>query len=50
LSQYGLLSGTPIRLARKYPVVIVQVGQTDLAIDRLVAARIFVDMNDMGAL
>ncbi|MEO8286007.1 MAG: ferrous iron transport protein A [Chloroflexota bacterium] len=44
LSQYGLLPGTPIRLASKYPVPIVQVGQTDLAIDRSVAAHIFVDL------
>ncbi len=44
LSQYGLLPGTPVRLARKYPVPIVQVGQTDLALDRSVAARIFVDL------
>jgi Fe2+ transport system protein FeoA len=44
LSQYGLLPGTPVRLARKYPVPIVQVGQTDFALDRSVAARIFVDL------
>ena len=44
LSQYGLLPGTPIRLARKYPVPIVQLGQTDLALDRAVAARIYVDV------
>jgi Fe2+ transport system protein FeoA len=44
LSQYGLLPGTPISLARKHPVPIVRVGQTDLALDRSVAARIFVDV------
>ncbi len=44
LSQYGLLPGTPIRLARKYPVPIIQVGQTDLALDRTLAARIYVDL------
>lgn len=44
LSQYGLLPGTPIMLARKYPVPIVRVGQTDLALDRSVATHIFVDL------
>jgi Fe2+ transport system protein FeoA len=44
LSQYGLLPGTPICLTRKYPVPIVRVGQTDLALDRAIAARIYVDI------
>lgn len=44
LSQYGLLPGTPISLARKYPVPIVRVGQTDLALDRSVASQIYVDL------
>jgi Fe2+ transport system protein FeoA len=45
LSRYGLLPGTPVRLARKRPVPIVQVGQTDLAIDHAIAARIYVDVS-----
>jgi DtxR family Mn-dependent transcriptional regulator len=44
LSQYGLLPGTPIRLTQKHPVPIVQVGQTDLALDMAVAAEIYVDV------
>jgi len=44
LSQYGLLPGTPIRLTQKRPVPIVQVGQTELALDISVAAEIYVDV------
>jgi Fe2+ transport system protein FeoA len=45
LSQYGLLPGTPITLARKRPVPIVRIGQTDLALDRAVAAEVYVDLD-----
>jgi Fe2+ transport system protein FeoA len=45
LSQYGLLPGTPIRLTQKRPVPIVQVGQTDLALDMAIAAEIYVDVH-----
>ena len=44
LSRYGLLPGTPVRLTQKRPVPIVQIGQTELAIDHTVAAQIFVDV------
>ncbi len=44
LSQYGLLPGTPVRLAQKRPVPIVQIGETDLALDQAVAAEISVDV------
>jgi DtxR family Mn-dependent transcriptional regulator len=42
LSQYGLTAGTPIRLLQKRPVPIVQVGETDLAVDTPIAAEIYV--------
>jgi Fe2+ transport system protein FeoA len=45
LSQYGLLPGTPITLARKRPVPIVRIGHTDLALDRSVAAHVYVDLD-----
>jgi Fe2+ transport system protein FeoA len=45
LSQYGLLPGTPITLARTRPVPIVRIGQTDLALDRAVAAGVYVDVD-----
>ena len=44
LSQYGLLPGTPITIARKRPVPIVRIGHTDLALDRSVAAHVYVDV------
>jgi Fe2+ transport system protein FeoA len=44
LSQYGLLPGTPVRLTQKRPVPIVEVGQTELALDYSVAAEICVDL------
>lgn len=44
LNQYGLLPGTPVRLTQRRPVPIVQVGQTDLALDSSVAASIFVEV------
>jgi Fe2+ transport system protein FeoA len=43
LSQYGLTPGTPIRLRQKRPVPIVQVGETDLALDAPIAATIYVE-------
>jgi Fe2+ transport system protein FeoA len=42
LSQYGLAPGTQIRLLQKRPTPIIQVGQTDLALDLPVAAEIYV--------
>jgi Fe2+ transport system protein FeoA len=44
LSQFGLLPGTPVRLTQNRPVPIVEVGQTELALDYLVAAAIRVEI------
>jgi Fe2+ transport system protein FeoA len=45
LGQYGLLLGSPIRLLQKRPVPIIQVGQTDLALDLPIAAEIYVEVH-----
>lgn len=44
LSRYGLLAGTPVRLLQKRPVPVVQVGETELALEYSVAAEIQVEV------
>jgi Fe2+ transport system protein FeoA len=44
LSHYGPTPGTPVRLQQKKPVPVVQVGETDLALDSSIAGQIFVEL------
>lgn len=44
LSLFGLFPGAPIRLRQSRPVPIVSLGETELALDRSVAANIQVEL------
>ncbi len=44
LSLFGLFPGAPIRLRQTRPVPIVSLGETELALDRVVAAAIQVEL------
>lgn len=44
LSHFGLMPGIPIQLRQLRPVPIIRIGETDLALDRAVAAEISVEV------
>ena len=44
LSLFGLFPGAPIRLRQTRPVPVISLGETELALDRTVAANIQVEL------
>lgn len=44
LSDYGLMPGAPVRLCQRRPTPIIQVGETELALDASLAADVYVEL------
>ena len=43
LSDYGLMLGAPVRLCQRRPTPIIQVGETELALDAVLARDVYVE-------
>ena len=46
LSDYGLMLGAPVRLCQRRPTPIIQVGETELALDAVLARDVYVERLD----
>ncbi|MCX7780032.1 MAG: ferrous iron transport protein A [Negativicutes bacterium] len=46
LTAFGILPGTLVKVLQTYPVYVLQVNFTELAVDREIASMIFVENNE----